>query len=145
MAHSYLPKLSSPALILMVGVTGTGKSTLASELARRWSMEHISSDLVRKRLAGIDAGERRYEPFLEGIYSPEFSALTYEALLEEAGKRLSLGHSVVLDATFRQSDERGRAVALAQALNADAWVVQCVLEEEEARREQRPPKFAVTA
>ena len=68
LAHSYLPALPSPSLILMSGVTGTGKSTLASELSRRWAMEHVSSNLVRKDLAGIRPLQHRHEPFQEGIY-----------------------------------------------------------------------------
>ena len=134
LAHSYLPTLSSPALLLMSGVTGTGKSTLASELSRRWSMAHISSDLVRKDLAGIHPIVRRYEPFQEGIYSPQFSARTYDAMLSKAGQQLLTGKSVILDGTFRRADERTRAVDMARAIGADCWIVQCVLDEAEARR-----------
>ena len=118
----------------MSGVTGTGKSTLASELARRWAMEHISSDLVRKDLAGIHPTDRRYESFQEGIYSPQFSAQTYDAMLSEARRRLLTGRSVILDGTFRRADERTKATELAREIGADCWIVQCVLDETEARR-----------
>ena len=134
LAHSYLPALSSPTLILMSGVTGTGKSTLASELSRRWAMEHISSDLVRKDLAGIGPIDRRYESFQEGIYSPQFSARTYDAMIAEAGQQLLTGKSVILDGTFRRADERTKAVDVARGMGADCWIVQCVLDEAEARR-----------
>ena len=134
LAHSYLPSLPSPSLILMSGVTGTGKSTLASELSRRWGMEHISSDLVRKDLAGIHPLDRQHEPFQEGIYSPEFSARTYDVMLSIAGQRLQTGKSAILDGTFRRGDQRKNAVEMARVTGADCWIVQCVLDEPEARR-----------
>ena len=133
LAHSYLPALPIPAVILVCGVTGTGKSTLTAELARRWSMEHISSDLVRKNLAGISPEAHRYESFMEGIYSPQFSALTYEAMLSEAGQHLREGKRVILDGTFRRSEERAGAVALAAELHGEAWIVECRLSDEQAR------------
>jgi aminoglycoside phosphotransferase family enzyme len=44
LAYSYLPTLPQPALILVGGLTGTGKSTIAQELAHRWDLAYISSD-----------------------------------------------------------------------------------------------------
>ena len=81
LASSYIPIFPQPAVFLISGVTGTGKSTLATELARHFSGVHISSDLVRKSLAGIEPQEHRYEPFIQGIYSPRFSSMTYQAML----------------------------------------------------------------
>ncbi len=133
LARSYVPLRPKPAVILVCGVTGTGKSTLAAELASCWSLVHISSDLVRKKLAGLDPGVHRYESFMEGIYAPRFSTLTYEAMLTEARQHLLEGKSVILDATFRRSEERVRAVALAEELHGEAWVVECTVSEEQAR------------
>ena len=133
LAHFYVPILPKPAVILVCGVTGTGKSTLAAQLATRWSMLRISSDLVRKNLAGIGPDVHRYESFMEGIYSPQFSALTYGAMLFEARRQLLKGNSVILDGTFRRSEERARAVALAEELHGEVWIVECRLSEEQAR------------
>jgi aminoglycoside phosphotransferase family enzyme/predicted kinase len=133
LAHSYTPRLSAPSVILVTGVTGTGKTTLAAELGRRWGLEHISSDLVRKGLAGIDPSERRYETFGEGIYSPEFSYRTYQAMLDEGRRQLLAGRSVVLDGTYRRRTERTAAVEMARALGADCWIVQCALNDSQAR------------
>ena len=133
LAHFYVPILPKPAVILVCGVTGTGKSTLAAELANRWSMARISSDLVRKNLAGIGPDVHRYESFLEGIYSPQFTALTYEAMLSEARQHLLEGKPVILDGTFRRSEERARAVALAEEFHGEVWIIECRLGEEQAR------------
>ena len=134
LARSYVPALPRPAVILFAGVTGTGKSTVALDLARRWSMAYVSSDLTRKSLAGIDSREHRYEPFMEGIYSSRFSDLTYRTMREAAGEHLLKGRSVVLDGTFRRAGDRARMVDLAAELGAEAWIVECRLPEAEARR-----------
>ena len=142
LARSYVPAFPRPAVILLAGVTGTGKSTLALDLARRWSMACVSSDLTRKRLAGIDPREHWYEPFMEGIYSSRFSELTYKTMRQEAGGHLLKGESVVLDGTFRRAEERARMVDLAGELEAETWIVECRLPEVEAwrRLERRAEK-----
>ena len=133
LARSYIPSVPRPAMILVTGVTGTGKSTVASELARRWSMPYISSDVTRKRLTGVEPEEHRYEPFMEGIYSTRHSELTYKAMLLKAREHLKEGESVVLDGTFRHADERALMLEEALRWKADAWVVECRLREEDAR------------
>ena len=40
----------------------------------------------------------------------------------------------MMDATFRRSQERERAVEAARRLGADTWVIECFLSEEAARR-----------
>ena len=134
LAHAYIPVFPCPAVIIVAGVTGTGKSTVAIELARRWRLAYISSDITRKRLAGVDLSEHRYAPFLEDIYAPQFSHLTYEAVLQETRQQLQSGTSIIIDATFRLARERRRVVETAQEMGADIWIVECTLSEEEARR-----------
>ncbi len=69
---------------MMMGLMGTGKSTVAREIARRWDMEYVSWDLTRKSLAGIAPETHRYEGYGEGLYTEEFSRSTYSAMLERA-------------------------------------------------------------
>ena len=143
LAHSYIqdyPRrdytrvFSNPTLVLVAGLTGTGKSTVAQEMTRRWGLSYVSSDITRKTLAGLAPEEHRYLRAGEGIYTPDFSRLTYDAMLRQAEEYLREGLSVVMDATFRRSEERERAVEAARRLGADAWVIECFLSEEEARR-----------
>ena len=141
LAYYYISKSEQPRLILSAGMIGTGKSTVARYVASDSGMALLSSDSVRKRLAGVPATERHYEPFGTGIYAPEFSQRTYQALFTLAGEYLSAGHSVVLDATFGRRAQRDRAAALAAEYGADFWVVECVAEEpiieERLRRRQQ--------
>ena len=101
LSHRYaLEVLPQPALYLMAGLVGTGKSAVAGELSCRWGLTVLSSDVERKRLAGLGATEHRYVPYGTDIYSPSFDQATYQKLLEGASKALEAGASVVLDASL---------------------------------------------
>ncbi len=127
LAHAYAR--SRPLLIITTGVVGTGKTTVAQALARRLGLVVISSDVIRKQLAGVPLSQHRFEEMNTGIYSPEFSRKTYDALFSEAKQVLTEGGSVVLDAAFIRSGERQSAKKLAAEAGADFFIVECTLDE----------------
>lgn len=129
LALSYLVPLRGQALFVTAGLMGTGKTKLAQELSRRWGLHLISSDVVRKELAGIPPTEHRYEPFDGGIYSPEFSLKTYREMLRQAEALLDEGRSVILDASFRKASQRGEALSLARRKGIDYWFLECTAPE----------------
>jgi len=133
LAHSYVPALSQPSLFMVTGLMGTGKSYVSRELARRWDLEYISSDVTRKELAGVLPHEHRYEAYGYGIYSSEFSRRTYQEMVHRAHEHLGRGRSVVLDASFRAASTRREALDVARKVGADAWIVECVADETELR------------
>jgi hypothetical protein len=123
-----------PILFITTGLVGSGKTTLAQALAKRLGLVVIASDVTRKQLAGIPVTEHRFEEFNSGIYSPEFSRLTYEKMFTEAKPILSEGTSVILDASFIKSSERLKAKSLAEETKADFFIVECTLDEESTRQ-----------
>ena len=114
-----------PMMVVVCGPSGTGKSTLAFELARHTGFVHLSSDRIRKELAGLPPGQRRPEPFGGGIYSDEFTARTYEELMKRATDLLKEGRSVVVDATFGKRTRLLEAKKAAQRMRALFRVVEC--------------------
>ena len=93
-------------LFITCGLSGSGKSVVASELSFQLGLEHCSSDPVRKQLAGIPPTERRSGGYLDGIYGHAFTRATYDRLRELADVALTTGRSVIVDATFRDPKER---------------------------------------
>jgi aminoglycoside phosphotransferase family enzyme/predicted kinase len=134
LAHHYAMRLNRPALFITCGLVGTGKSTIARALSEALGWERVSSDILRKELAHLAPGEHRYEKFHQGIYSPDFSRKTYRTLLDRARSNLSAGISVIIDASFKKEIDRQEAWALARQANADFLVMECRVEEEEAKR-----------
>ncbi|MFQ5861067.1 MAG: AAA family ATPase, partial [Dehalococcoidia bacterium] len=144
---SYLQALRPLALYIMVGLMGTGKTQAAEALASHWGLPVISSDVVRKELAGIPAMEHRYEEFGRGLYAEEVSRRTYEELFRRAGGLLHQGRSVILDASFRKEALRREAQRVAQAAGAEPWLIECTASEPATRKrlEQRLREPGITS
>jgi aminoglycoside phosphotransferase family enzyme/predicted kinase len=102
------------ALILVGGLPGTGKSTLAMGLADRFGWSVLRSDEVRKDLAGVAHTERSQTRFREGLYGPDATAKTYRELLDRARRLLELGEPVLLDASWTDRRYREAAAVVAR-------------------------------
>src|SRR5262249_44885516 len=113
-----LGELSEPALrpclVLVGGLPGTGKSTLAAGLAERANCNVIRSDAVRKELAGQSAEAARPQELNTGIYTPEWTERTYAECLRRAELMFFAGKRVVVDATFREEKRREAFLGAAQ-------------------------------
>jgi uncharacterized protein len=124
-----------PLLLVVCGLSGSGKTTLAAELGTLSGLPVLSSDVVRKRLAGLDP-EQRARP---EHYGEEFSRRTYDELGRLAARRLEAGRGVVVDATFRRAAER--ALFLARLPAIQPLFVECTAPDElrVGRLEERAP------
>lgn len=107
---------AGPRLVAVGGLSGTGKTTLARELAPHIGAApgavHLRSDLERKAMAGIDPQTR----LPAAHYAKEGRDRVYQRMLERGKALLRAGHSVLLDATFLDRTNRDNAAALASAL-----------------------------
>lgn len=113
---------------------GTGKTTIAKRLAETKGWTLISSDQVRKELAGISAAQHEYVAWGKGIYSNEFNQKTYNRMNQLAEKLLRDGKSVILDASYGKKPHRAAANALAKATNAQFTCLEVICSEEEIKR-----------
>ncbi len=130
---SYLMPPPRPALIIMWGLTGSGKSFLAGKLGSRTGIDSIRSDVVRKELFGMSPLEHRLDKYGEGIYTSNATERTYEALLARARAHLERGESVIADASFLRRDDRARARSVATETKAQFHIIQCYCPDEIAR------------
>lgn len=115
-AERFAWRLRLPPVLVVCGPSASGKSVLAAEIGRRAGLEPISSDVVRKRLAGVAPTERAGE----AVYDEAMNARTYAALGAAAANAAATGGAIV-DATFRRRADRdafARGLADAAAANA---------------------------
>ena len=133
LAADYAQRRAGPSLVLLSGLPASGKSTVAGTLAGRVGAAYVSSDAVRKRLAGIDPRERATDAFRTGLYDPAMTARTYEELRRRAAAQLDAGRAVVLDATHASAEQRAAALALATERGVPALIAELRLPDETAR------------
>ncbi len=132
-------RTSAVTLVLAGGLPGSGKSTLSGALADRLGLTLLSSDRVRKELAGIPPEQPAPAAFGQGLYTPEWTGRTYATLLDRAAALLSCGESVVLDATWTAAEHRRAAALTAERAGAELVALRCEVPGElaAARLEER--------
>jgi aminoglycoside phosphotransferase family enzyme/predicted kinase len=124
-------------LVLVGGLPGTGKSTLAVGLADALGGTVIRSDAVRKELAGIRPDEPAPADFGHGIYTPDATEATYREMLRRTEVALGLGEVVVLDASWGSGDRRAEARAVANGTVSEIVELRCSAPPDTAARRMR--------
>ncbi len=120
--------------VLMMGLMGAGKSFLARKLSGATGWLQVNSDAVRKQLYGLAQSQRSYDDWGQGLYGPEATEATYRALLEVAEGRLTMGASVIVDASFADRGRRRAFTELAGRQGARLLAVEVRAGDEVVRR-----------
>lgn len=113
-------------IILVGGPPGTGKTTLANAIAADLGCTVISTDRVRKELAGLDPDTPAPATYGTGLYSPELIAQTYAEVMNRAATLTAHGRSVILDGTWTAQATRQQAMNLAARTASVVVPLRCV-------------------
>lgn len=122
------PPRARPFLVLVSGLPGSGKSYFSRELAKRYPLAHLNSDVLRRRL------------FAPPTHGAAESARLFAAVHVLLARLLSRGVSAVLDATSLKEAHRRPLYDIAERSGAGLVVVQTEAPPEVAwqRLEARP-------
>jgi aminoglycoside phosphotransferase family enzyme/predicted kinase len=114
-------------MVLIGGLPGTGKSTLAAAVGARRTWVVLRSDEIRAEGSDRpeDAPPAGPSAYLGGRYAIEATEATYRELLRRAERALERGESVVLDASWTSAAQRSAARAIAERTASDLIEVQC--------------------
>jgi aminoglycoside phosphotransferase family enzyme/predicted kinase len=138
-------------LVLVGGLPGTGKSTLADALAAATGWVVLRTDEIRRELvadvpnvlnvpdvpnvpsvpsdasdASAASDPHRDGAYGVGRYAPEARSVVYAHLLARARELLERGETVVLDGSWSEATHRSAAYAVAGATTSDIVELQCV-------------------
>jgi len=122
LAKCYSRPHPRPALFITMGLSGTGKSRLARELGGRLPAVVLSSDAVRKEMAGVE----RTVHLNDYHYSIQEREAVYSELFRRAKSLLEKNLNVILDAAFLSARERDFARDLAASSSGEFWLLECV-------------------
>lgn len=116
---------SPRAIVITQGVSGTGKSTVASQLLDHLHAVRVRSDVERKRLAGLAPRADAMTLYNAGIYTADMTERTYARLAELAQTIVEAGYVAVVDATFLQHAHRQRFADLAARMDVPFVILNC--------------------
>lgn len=123
LADRYAAEFHEPLCVVVSGASGVGKSTLASQLAKRLRLVWLRTDEIRGEMSAP----------LSERYSNAARNAVYEELFRRAADRLAARTSVVLDGTFLQAAQIEQASQIAGQFGARFRVLRCTCPPEVAR------------
>jgi aminoglycoside phosphotransferase family enzyme/predicted kinase len=130
-------KVGQVALIITHGYSGSGKSTIADQLAEKTGALQIRSDIERKRLFGYRVQEHTGSGIDSGLYTQEAGQKTYLRLAECAKAVIEAGFSAIIDAAFLKTEQRDLFRQLAVECNVQFFIVDFQASDEELSRRIR--------
>jgi uncharacterized protein len=111
-----------PALVMVMGLPGVGKSHCARLLAARLNAAHVASDELRSRL------------FIAASYAEEENRAVFAAATAIVDELLAEGHRVVVDATNLVARNRAGTVAVARSRGIPVVYVRITASDDDTRR-----------
>jgi predicted kinase len=129
LAASIAKARTPQAVVVMAGLSGTGKSFAARGVAARIGAVLLSTDAIRREDGG--AAPAAYG---EAGYTDEQRERVYTHMFERAGEHLARKRSVVLDATFLSRRHRARASDLAASAHAPILFAQTTAPDDVVRQ-----------
>lgn len=121
--------MATASIVLVTGLQGTGKSTVAEGVARRLGAPSIAWDWTMAALTPFDA----VQATLRGLDAVTYRSLGWALMFQCARQQLRMGLPVVLDGLAREGEIR-RVRDLSGECGVDSLVVLTRCDDEEIQR-----------
>ncbi|MFN8507452.1 MAG: ATP-binding protein [Dehalococcoidia bacterium] len=120
--------MAQPALFLLSGMPGAGKTTFAHALAARTGAEHVESDAIRRSLAA------------QPTYTAKESGRVFAIVGRRVDTALAAGRNVIVDATNLTNRDRRQFVSAAAAYGARLIAIRVTAPEDVIRERLGQPR-----
>ena len=114
---------TTPALLLMHGFSGSGKTYASQRLVEAKGMIRLRSDVERKRLHGLSSMAGSRFGLNERLYHESSTQKTFDHLEQLAALLLQAGFGVIVDATFLRQSLRKQFIGLAERQQVAVTIV----------------------
>ena len=121
-------------LLLMHGVSGSGKTWASQALVEHLGALRLRSDVERKRLCGLPALARSASAVDCGLYDEQMTRATYQRLAARASEVLATGFPVLVDAACLRRWQREMFYDLAAQLAVPWRIISCRADDATLRR-----------
>jgi aminoglycoside phosphotransferase family enzyme/predicted kinase len=125
LARSLAYQEHRPVLVLMHGLSGSGKTWLSERLLEAAPIIRVRSDLERKRLPGAAMAPGGASPARTDLYGEEATASTYALLARHCETGLREGFHMVADASFLNRAHRLAFIRMAERAGAAPVILHC--------------------
>ncbi|MFK0571154.1 AAA family ATPase, partial [Endozoicomonas sp.] len=125
---SHLAKRTDPFLIIMMGLSGSGKSTASRMITQEFHGAWICADVVRKHLFGLSPEQSSRLSGLN-IYSPDAHKKTFSKMAYLSQALLKSGYSVVIDSAALRVRDRQQFITIAKELKVASVIIHCKAQE----------------
>lgn len=119
-----LAKSTVPSLVIMMGLSGSGKSTVSRMIAQELRAAWVCADVVRKHIFGLRPEQSSRVAGLN-IYSPEAHEETFTQMGSLAHTLLESGYSVIIDSAALRVINRQQFITIAKKLETACAIVYC--------------------
>ena len=130
--RAILPR--SRQLLLMHGVSGSGKTWASQVVIEQLGALRLRSDVERKRLCGLPALARSASAVDCGLYDEQMTRATYQRLAARASEVLAAGFPVLVDAACLRRWQREMFYELAAQLGVPWRIISCRADDATLRR-----------
>jgi aminoglycoside phosphotransferase family enzyme/predicted kinase len=113
------------AVLVMHGLSGSGKTTGSQALVESLGAVRIRTDVERKRLHGLAADASSASPVGGGLYTPADTDRTYEAARLYARAAAAAGYLTIVDGAFLKRRQRDLFRHLAAELGVPFLIIAC--------------------
>ena len=123
-----------PAIVIMHGLSGSGKTSIAQQLSQSFGAIRIRSDVERKRLIGLGAVARTGSAVGVGLYGEDVTRAVYHRITRLALDISEAGFPAIIDATFLQRWQRDDIRRVCDGLHLPFAIVSVKAQEQTLRR-----------
>ena len=127
-------KRRTAGIIIMHGLSGSGKSTVAAQLVEALGAIRLRSDVIRKQIYNLRPDTDSGSATDQGIYSADSTEKTYQRLQQLTAMITGAHFCVIVDATFLQEARRQQFLQLQTGLDCARIIVNCEAPEETLRK-----------